>query len=747
VFPEPASELRTGTPVDGDPPNQYIRRSPARWHPARTIAQATPGPADMSYRMGIDIGGTFTDFALFDDDGASLAIGKRLTTPDDPSRAVLQGIAALLQRESVSIAEVSEIVHGTTLVTNAIIERRGAVTGLLTTAGFIDVLDMGQEKRYDVFDLRITFPPPIVPRALRREVRERVHYDGRVETALDLDHALRQAAELVEDGGVQALAICLLHAYANPAHEHALRDAVRARWPELFVSTSSDVFPGRREFERFTTTTVNAFAGPLFGRYLQRLEQGLEELGFGGRFFVMSSAGGTLAPATARSLPVRVVESGPAAGAQMSAFHGEALGLSQLLSFDMGGTTAKGALIRDTAAMKVYDLEVARQHEFKAGSGLPLKTPVIDMIEIGAGGGSIAEIDARGTIRVGPRSAGADPGPACYGRGGTAPTLTDANLVLGYLDAGFFLGGEMHLDVEAARRAIHEHIARPLGLDTTRAAFGIHEIVSEDVARAFRVHASERGFDYRASSMVAFGGSGPVQAMGVARKLRIPRVVFPVAAGVMSALGLLASPLSFEVARTRQVFLERLGADEFAATFGQLEHDAMAPLREAGVAPSNIQLTRRLDMRYHGQGHEIEVTLPASADAAPLFAGLPDDFRLRYETLYAFAFLDAPVVITNWKVEARAPATGLSAGYGLADGGDRGTDARKGRRSAWSQLDGDFVDTPVYDRYALRPGDRVPGPALVEERESTLVIARGDSLQVDAFFNLVAELDAEGDAG
>jgi N-methylhydantoinase A len=693
--------------------------------------------------MGVDIGGTFTDFALFDADGGTLAVGKRLTSADDPSRAVLEGTAELLQREGVAIGQVSELVHGTTLVTNAIIERKGAVTGMLTTAGFADVMDMGYEKRYDVFDLRITFPDPVVSRALRREVKERLRYDGSVEVALDLDAALAEVASLVNEHGIRSLAICLLHAYANPAHERALRDAARERWPDLFVSASSDVFPGRREYERFTTTCLNAFTGPMFDAYLARLESGLASLGFTGRFFVMSSSGGTLAPRTARALPARVVESGPAAGVQMSVFHGESLALDNLLSFDMGGTTAKGALVRDGAALKVYSLEVARQHEFKAGSGLPLKTPVIDMIEIGAGGGSIAHIDARGTIKVGPRSAGADPGPACYGQGGNAPTLTDANLVLGYLDSGFFLGGTMGLDVDAARQAIEKEVATPLDLDVSRAAFGIHEIINEDVARAFRVHASERGFDYRASSMVAFGGSGPVQAMSVARKLGIPRVIFPVAAGVMSALGLLASPLSFEVARTRERFVTALDAAEFREMFSSLEAEAMEPLFAAGMAREDITLIRRVDMRYHGQGHEIEVTLDAEGDAADTLASLPTAFRERYEALYAFAFLDSPLVITNWKVEARGPAPGLEAGYRLAGEADGGgvEHARKGARNAWFDATAGFVETPVFDRYALRPGDRIEGPALVEERESTLVITPGDTVEVDAQLNLVAELE------
>jgi N-methylhydantoinase A len=695
----------------------------------------------MNWRLGIDIGGTFTDFALVGSDGRR-AIHKQLTTPSDPSEAVLSGTATLLKAEDVQIEAVETIVHGTTLVTNAVIERRGAVTGMLTTAGFRDIADMRHEKRYDVFDLRLTFPEPVVPRSRRREVRERVLFDGRVETPLDLAEARGGIAELVEAHDIEALAICLLHSYANPSHEQAVAEMVRAEFPGLYVSASAEVLPERREFERFTTACVNAFTQPLFDRYLQHLEDGLIALGFSGRLYVMSSSGGSLTPQTARRFPVRVIESGPAAGAAMSAVHGRALGLSEMLSFDMGGTTAKGALIRNGAPLKVYELEVGREHDFKRGSGLPVKSPVTDMIEIGSGGGSIAAVDARGTIRVGPRSAGADPGPACYGRGGTAPTLTDANLVLGYLDPGFFLGGGMALDRAAADDAILREIARPLNLSLERAAWGIHEIVNEDIARAFRIHASERGFDYRAGSMVAFGGSGPVHALGVAAKLKIPRVIFPVAAGVMSAVGLLTSPLAFEVSRSREVFVEQMSAEAFAEGFRALEEEAMAPLLDAGLAAEEIAIERAVDARYHGQGHMIELLLPATANPATLKAQLPALFRRRYEALYAISNIDAPLVVTTWKVEARGPAPALPAASGPAGTGADASIAIKGERRAWLGEEG-YLATPVYDRQALTPGMSIAGPALIEERESTCVITAAQRVTVDARLNLVAELEIE----
>jgi len=689
------------------------------------------------YRVGVDIGGTFTDFALFDPGGARMSVHKRLTTPRDPSQAVTQGIDALLERGRVAIADVSDVVHGTTLVTNAVIERRGAVTGMLATAGFSDILDMGFERRYDLFDLRVKYPPPLVPRRLRLEVAERVHFDGSIETPLD-EAAVKAAARQFGELGVAAVAVCFLHAYANPVHEARAAQILREAAPDLFVSASADVFPNMREFERWTTTTVNAFTQPMFDRYLERLESGLATRGFRGRLYIMASSGGTLTVDTARRFPVRALESGPAAGVLMSAYHGRSLDLANLLSFDMGGTTAKGALVRGGTPIKRYSMEVARVHEFRRGSGLSIRIPAIDMIEIGAGGGSIAEIDDRGLLRVGPRSAGADPGPACYSRGGTRPTLTDANLVLGYLEGGFLLDDTKALDRAASEVAIRDGVARPLSLETLRAAWGVHDIVSEDVARAFRIHASERGFDYRSGSMVAFGGSGPLHALGIARKLKIPRVSFPVGAGVMSALGLLISPLAFEMARSRRIHVADIDAAHFSATFASLEADATSYLLSAGVARSDIRLKRRLDMRYQGQGHEIEVTLPDAADAGSLFPDLGELFDRAYEAAYTLR-LGEPAEIVNWKVDAAGPAPNLGPGYSLS-GSSGTTKSLKGARLAYDSEAGRMREWPVYDRYALSPGTTVAGPALIEERESTCVIGAGQTATVDAHYNLVAVL-------
>jgi N-methylhydantoinase A len=695
----------------------------------------------MSYRMGIDIGGTFTDFAMIDDASGLARLEKLLTTPHDPSIAVLDGVRKLLDAARVPVAELTAIIHGSTLVTNAVIERKGAVTGMLVTKGFRDVLDIALERRYDLYDLRLRFPEPMVPRALRIEIDERMREDGVALVPPDLGEVERAVDALVRSQGVQAIAVCLLHAFTNPAHEEAIAAFIRKRFPQLYVSGSADVLPYMREYERWTTTAINAFVQPTVDRYLSRIETGLAELGFTGSFYVMTSSGGTVTADVARRYPVRMLESGPAAGAFMAAHLGKTLGLRSLLSFDMGGTTAKGAIIRDGTLHKKYELEVARVHEFKAGSGLPVRIPVVDMIEIGAGGGGIAEIDDRGVIGVGPRSAGADPGPACYGRGGSDATLTDANLVLGFYDPAYFLGGAMTLDAAASRRVIGDRVARAIDVDVARAAWGVHETINEDVARAFRVHASELGFDYRRCAMIAFGGSGPAHAMRIARKLRISSVVFPAGSGVMSAIGMLASPISFQLARTHRVVLDRMTREAFAAFFRSMEDEATQILARAGIARDGVEVTRHLDMRYRGQGYEIEVALPPAANPAELHVALPRLFASAYERVFSLSYLDEPVEILNWKVDVSGPPPRFDIGWSTHAGAATGP-ARKGTRSAYFPEAGSYLDCPVYDRYALRPGAAVDGPAIIEERESTCVLGVGDRARVDEFGNLVAEIGA-----
>lgn len=691
------------------------------------------------FRIGVDIGGTFTDFALFDDTGRIARTHKRLTTPADPSQAVIDGTAAIVAEAGLTPADIGTIVHGTTLVTNAVIERRGVPTAMLVTRGFRDLLDIGAERRYDLFDLTIAFPKAVVPRALRIEVPGRLRYDGSQVEPLDLDGVEDALRQLVDWHGVRAVAVCFLHSHVDARHETAAADFVAARFPDLSVSTSSDIFPFVRELGRWTTTTLNAYVQPVVDTYLDRLEGGLRRAGFAGKLLVMGSSGGTLTPAMARRYPIRLLESGPAAGALMSARHGSELGLDSVLSFDMGGTTAKGCFVRNGKPLKRYDLEVARVHEFRRGSGLTVKIPVLDMIEIGVGGGSIAKVDERGLIAVGPLSAGADPGPACYMRGGKDATLTDANLILGYLDAGSFLGGSMALDPEAARAAMAGKVAGPMGVEVMRAAFGVREVGCESVARAFRTHAAEQGVDCRKSVMVAFGGSGPLHGGRVARKLGVRRLVCPNGSGVMSAFGLLSSPLAYEVVRARRLPLDEAGVEALRAELAAMMEDTRSVLVAAGAPADAIDHAFRLDMRYRGQGYEVEVEL-AGLDACTR-AALERAFAAVYARTFGLAFPEQPAEIVNWKVEAIGPAPRNGTHYRLSVQGTAAT-ALKGHRPAWSADADAMVPHAVYDRYALKPGATIEGPALIEERESTCVLAAGDRLSVDPNLNLIIDIGA-----
>jgi 5-oxoprolinase (ATP-hydrolysing) len=689
------------------------------------------------YRVGFDIGGTFTDFVLLDEATGEFRLHKCLTTPD-PAVGALQGLAELLAAAGLGLADIGHLIHGTTLVANALIERHGARLGLLTTRGFRDILEMGTEQRYDIHDLFLGFPEPLVPRHRRREVTERMSRDGEVVTSLDLEQAGREVAELVE-GGVEAIAVCFLHAYQNPAHEEAVGTLIKQRYPEVSVSLSSAVQPELREYDRTSTTAANAYVQPLMGRYVERLVDALAGQGFGGRFHLMQSSGGLAAPQLAVSFPIRFLESGPAGGGMATAFFGGQVGATDVLSFDMGGTTAKACLIQDGRAEVAPMMEAARVHRFKKGSGLPIKAPVIDMIEIGAGGGSIARVDDLTLLKVGPGSAGADPGPASYGRGGTEPTVTDANLLLGYLDPAFFLGGRMALDRAAAEKAM-VRVAQPLSLDLAEAAWGIYEIVCENMASAARVHIVEKGRDPRRYAMVAMGGAGPAHAARVARKLGVSEVVVPPASGAASALGFLVAPISFERTRSLPCLLDEMDFPAINALLAELEAEGRRLLAEAGVDPASVTLSRSADMRLHGQMHEIRVPLPSD----PLGAGdlplLEAAFAEVYTRLYTHLYEGARIQALHWRVLCAGPTPRVDVTRHA--GNDGAGLARKGTRSAYFPEAGGFVEVAVYDRYALRPGDRVAGPAIVEERESTTVVPPGDGLAVDAHLNLRLRIGA-----
>ena len=676
------------------------------------------------YRIGFDIGGTFTDFILLDSQTDTIRLHKCLTTPADPSVGALEGLAQITADAGIALADIGDIVHGTTLVTNALIERHGAKLGLITTAGFRDILEMGTEQRYDIYDLFLQYPEPLVPRRRRLEVPERMDRDGRTVIAVDAE-AVAEAARRLAADGVEAIAVCFLHAYRNPAHERAAGAAIRAALPDMAVSLSSDVVSELWEYQRLVTTCANAFVQPLMDRYVRRLERELWQRGFRGALYLMHSAGGLVSPETARAFPIRLLESGPAGGGLATAFFGQMAGKSDVISFDMGGTTAKACLIEDGRAATAAEMEAARVHRFKKGSGLPIKAPVIDMIEIGAGGGSLAGIDEVGLLRVGPKSAGADPGPACYGRGGTQPTVTDANLVLGYYDPGFFLGGRMKLDVEAATSAL-EGIGTQIGLDAVQTAWGIHRVVTESMAAAARIHIVEKGRDPRRYAMVGFGGAGPAHAAGVARALGVQELLIPPASGAASALGFLAAPLSFEQVRSHPIRLETQGAaSAIDAVLQELEAETAAHLTASGV--TEIVVERTADMRLFGQLHEINVTLPEGAITDAAMPGIRAAFAQAYAARYTSVYDGVGIQLVSLRVRCRGPIPSLT--LAQADLAATGA-ALKGTRRAFFG-DG-FVATPVYDRYALTTATDIAGPAIIEEREATTIIGPGDRLTVDA---------------
>jgi 5-oxoprolinase (ATP-hydrolysing)/N-methylhydantoinase A len=683
------------------------------------------------WRIGFDIGGTFTDFILYDAAEGSVRLHKRLTTPHDPSIAALQGLEELAAMRGIDLADVSEIIHGTTLVTNAVIERKGAKIGLITTQGFRDILEMGTEQRYDIYDLFLGFPAPLVSRDLRLEVPERLDRDGKIVVALDED-AVRASLRQLLDAGAEAVAVCLINAYRNPMHEQAIGRIARAEFPELAVSLSAEVVAELWEYQRAVTTCANAYVQPLMDRYLKRLELELSARGFNGALRLMHSAGGLVSPETARAFPIRLLESGPAGGGLATALFGALAGKKDVISFDMGGTTAKACMVEDGRVEIAPMLEAGRVHRFSKGSGLPIKAPVIDMIEIGAGGGSIAQIDEVGLLKVGPHSAGSDPGPACYGMGGTKPTVTDANLILGYYDPAFFLGGRMTLDMPACEAAM-QSVATPLGLSIPEAAWGIHKVVTESMAAAARVHLVEKGKDPRRYAMVGFGGAGPAHAADVARVLGVKEVIIPPASGAASALGFLSAPLSFESVRSLPVeFSPGFDAASVNAVLDDLETEGRKHLLSAGVSPADITVERSADMRLVGQMHDISVALPGGVigqdSLEAINAAFVEVYAQRYTSVYEGARMEA----INFRLRVVGPVPTLS--LTGATGGDTSDNPVKGQRRAW--FEGGWFDTTVYDRYALPTGYTLAGPAIIEERESTTIIAPGDSVEVDASLNL-----------
>jgi N-methylhydantoinase A len=687
-------------------------------------------------RAGVDVGGTFTDVIVINDETGRFCVGKTLTTPSNPSEAIETILCETLQCADIPVDNIQTFVHGTTLVTNALIERKGDRTALLATKGFRDAIEIGRESRYDLYDLMIDLPRPLVPRYLRFDVPQRTLADGSSLEPLDIGYVEKLALELAANG-VEAVAICFLHSFVNPSDERAARDAVRRIAPGLRVSISSEVSPEIREFERGSTTIANVYVQARVERYLSDLQARLQRLSFCGTFLLMLSNGALATPNTAAKFPIRLLESGPAAGALAAANDGAACGHPDLVSFDMGGTTAKFCVIDNGEPPIAHEFEFDRMYRFKKGSGLPARISAVEMVEIGAGGGSIARVDSLGLLKVGPDSAGADPGPACYGRGGSEPTVTDADLVLGYLDPNFFLGGQMKLDLDASRRVIHDRIATKLEIPLEKAAWGIHQVVNENMANAARVHILERGRDPRRYPLFAFGGAGPVHGFRISQALGSPAFIAPLGAGVMSTIGFLVAPLAFDFTRSWRAPLAGLDWQRANGLLDKMEAEGRALLEASGVPPHEVRFRREADMRYTGQGYEILVRLPDEKLGDDFASKISASFEETYRRLYGRLGPPVAIEIVNWRVLTSGPKPKVRLDIALQ--ADAEVNVRKKARPAYFPELGGFIETPVFDRYGLARGASIDGPAVIEERESTVIMGPGSRGRVDEHWNLIVE--------
>jgi len=684
--------------------------------------------------LGIDIGGTFTDIVVYAHSTGRVLSHKELTTPQAPHLGVISGLKALFERESLRPADVTRVIHATTLFTNALIERKGAVTGLITTAGFRDTLEMAREHKYELYDLNIELPRPLVPRHLRLETVERIGPDGAVEVALDEQAVVRQAGELA-NAGVQSVAIVFLHAYANSAHERRARELIVQAYPELFVSISSEVSPQIREYERTVTTVANAYVKPLADGYLDLMAREIAGFGVTAPLFMMLSNGGLTHVAEAKRVPIQLLESGPAAGALAGAFFGGRASIPDVLAFDMGGTTAKLAIVDEGKPLIAHQFEACREKRLTEGSGLPISISTIELIEIGAGGGSIARLNSLGLVKVGPESAASTPGPACYDRGGTEATVTDANLVLGYLDPADFAGGTLKLDVAKAEAAMAP-LAASAGVSVAEFAWGIHSIVNENMAAAARVHVAERGHVANRFAMLLTGGGGPLHGLDVARRLGCDRAICPPSAGVASALGLLMAPARVDRVATVSRRLSRLDWNELEAMYAQLEQDAQAVVADT-LPGAKLVVERTADLRFVGQGFEVVTSLPAGPYGEQARRSIVDAFHAAYRTTFGHVPPNGEVEIVNIRVAVTAAAP-----HGELDASASGSDRARpvSQRRAWVGERRRFEQVSVYRRDELGLGARVVGPALMQEASTTLVLPAGAIASVDRSGSLIVEL-------
>ena len=692
-----------------------------------------------AWRVGIDIGGTFTDAALVHGETGQVRVVKVLTTPEDPALGFMSSLERGLAECGAGGRDLAAVVHATTVATNAIIEGKTARVGMLVTRGFRDILEIGRQIRSRLYDVHLQKPVPLVPRRWSLEVRERLDAEGRVLEPLDLGE-VRAAVRRLRDENVEAVVVCFLHSYLNPVHERAAAAIVREEMPAVWLSVSSEVCPEFREYLRGSTAVVNAAVMPIVSRYVDALESRLAALGATAPFYVMQSSGGVMTSASAKERPVYMVESGPAAGVIAAGAVAAPYGHRNVLSFDMGGTTAKVGLIQDGRLRLSTEMEVGAQAVTPLGEGrgggYPVRTPVIDLVEVGAGGGSEAWIDAGGALRVGPRSAGARPGPACYGLGGVTPTITDANLALGRLNPAFFLGGEMALDGDAARRAIADRVAGPLGLDPLAAASGIVEIANAHMIGAMRLVSVQRGYDPRDFVLVAFGGAGPLHANALARELGIPTVIVPPSPGIASAIGMLATDIRHEFVATRRLRLDTVTPGALEALFADFVTEGETRLTRDRVPVANRRTLRSADLRYHGQSFELSITVPPGTLTSADVDRLRAEFHAAHERAYGYAAPDDPVELVNVRLAAvgvtpkprRAP---------LPAGGRDAAGAIKGRREVWFAETAGWQETAVLDRAKLRRGNVIAGPAIVEEHDASTLVHPGWNATVDEHGNLV----------
>jgi N-methylhydantoinase A len=693
-------------------------------------------------RVAVDIGGTFTDGLAVLTPGGRIWVAKTLTTPHDPGVAVTTVIADLLRQVAATCngvrPPVAEFVHGTTLVTNTLIERKGAPTGLIVTKGTRDVLTIAREVRYELYDLNLEIPRPLVPEEHRVELDERLDVEGAVVTRLTEAESAR-VAEAVGRLGVKAVAICLLHAYVNDAHERRIAAAIKKHFPDLAVSMSSGIAREVREYERMSTTAANAYVQPLMAEYLERLDGRVHALAPGAPLRIMVSSGGFTSAKAAAETPILLLESGPAGGVLSAVNTARNAGIDRILAFDMGGTTAKACVVVGGEPLVAHSFECARVSRFARGSGLPILIPSIDLIEIGAGGGSIAHVNPLGLLNVGPESAAAVPGPACYGQGGTEATVTDADLALGYISADSFLGGEMKLRKDLAMAAL-DKLAGSLKLKAVDVAWGICDIVNENMAAAARIHIAEKGHDPRDFTLVATGGAGPVHVVEVARKLRIPHVLATIAAGAGSCLGLLAAPARVDRAWSSPALTKDIDWRRVARTYGEMRADAERELESAGAESLHVQWWLGAEMRYAGQGHNVSVNLPWRKITPALEAALLKEFEKRYRQLYGHLVPSAAPQVVTWRLTGRSAVKSHRFSWG--DARVSGRPVARGKRDIWLPLRRRHAPVAVYDRYSLKPGTRLAGPVVLEERESTLVVPIPAAVRILADYSVSITMKA-----